>query len=91
MMIHENMSKLKDEHFALLERIYDMKKDALLALPEDERADLFFPEGDSPLWDAMQDFDDKNEPTDDCLLAEQICDVLRPPSIYRDNEDDDDE
>ena len=92
-MVYENLAMLKDEHYELLERLYNMDKDALLAIPEDELDELLFPEGDSPLWDAMVDVDEDNEPTPDMLLAEQIYDILRPASIYhppREEDDDDD-
>lgn len=80
-MVYENMSKLKDEHFDLLERIYGMDKNALLALPEDDLDDLLF-EDNAPLWDEMENFDENNEPFPDTLLAEQIYDILLPPEIY---------
>ena len=82
MMIHENMEKLKDSHFELLERLYDLDRPSILALPANELEDLLFPEGDSPLWDAMLGFDENNNPLPDTLLAEQICDILRPANIY---------
>lgn len=82
MMIYENLSKLNDEHFSLLEKLYNKSKDELLSLPNDELGEMLFTEGDSPLWDAMQDFDENCEPLPSTLLAEQICDILRPADIY---------
>ena len=89
MMIYDNMTKLKDEHFSLLERLYNKSKDELLKIPESELSDLLFPEGDSPLWDAMLEFDENNAPIPDTLIAEQICDILRPPDVFRPHDDDD--
>lgn len=88
MMVYENLSMLKDEHFELLKRLYDLDKDAILALPADELGALLFPDGDSPLWDAMLDFDENDEPLPDTVLAEQICDILRPADIYCPSDED---
>lgn len=81
-MVYENLSKLNDKHFSLLEKLYSKSKNELLAIPEDELDELLFSEGDSPLWDAMLDFDENDEPLPSTLLAEQIYDILLPPEIY---------
>lgn len=87
MMIYENMDKLNAEHFGLLEKLYGMNKEELLKQSKAILEKMFFPEGDSPLWDAMLEFDDNYDPSPNTLLAEQICDILRPPEIYSQQDD----
>ena len=82
MMEFNNIFKLNDEQISFLERLYNTSKDTLFQMSEEELSNLLFPEGDSPLWDAMLDFDEKYRPLPDTLLAEQICDILRPPNLY---------
>lgn len=81
-MDYANINQLTDEHFDLLQRLYNKNKYEILELSESELGEMLFPNGDSPLWDAMVEFDENNEPMADTLLAEQICDILRPADIY---------
>lgn len=82
MIDYANINQLTDEHFDLLQRLYNKNKYEILELSESELGEMLFPNGDSPLWDAMIEFDENNEPMTDTLLAEQICDILRPADIY---------
>lgn len=81
-MEYENINKLTDEHFGLLERLYGMSKSELLSLSKDELLEILFFDEDSPLLDTLADVDDDGNPLPDMLLAEQIYDILLPPEIY---------
>ena len=88
-MIIDNISKLQDDHFEMIERVFNVTRQAILDMDADTLENLLFSDALPSMYDIMQnvDIDGAPGPTADCLLAEQIQDTLYPADIYNPQND----